>query len=184
MSYFSKHQTICIGRKCQSGQSLVEFALVLPLLIFLFSALCDAGRLVVITHRFDAATREGAKLATETTTPVINPTNGNPIAANITQLENAAVARVRRILIDSGVPAYTSGGELLAGDLQAQICTETKNGVRYWLMRVGGGWDVPTLFGLFGPTLRISSLAWGYVTEYDASTGGAGTDCSSLAAFN
>jgi Flp pilus assembly protein TadG len=62
----SKHRAAGDGRsrRGERGQSLVEMALVVPLLILIFAAMIDASRvfdaLIVLTN----AAREGARLAT------------------------------------------------------------------------------------------------------------------------
>lgn len=50
-------------RKRNSGQTLAEFALVLPMVILLLLALFDAGRAVYAYNAITNAAREGARLA-------------------------------------------------------------------------------------------------------------------------
>lgn len=47
----------------QRGQSLVEFALVLPIFVLLLFGVVDAGRLVYTNAALSQAAREGARLA-------------------------------------------------------------------------------------------------------------------------
>ncbi len=47
----------------QSGQTLVEFALLFPLLIFLVLALFDLGRAILYYSTLNTAVREGTRLA-------------------------------------------------------------------------------------------------------------------------
>jgi hypothetical protein len=47
--------------KCQSGQSLVEFALVLPILVIIFVAVADFGRIFATGIELEAATRNAAE---------------------------------------------------------------------------------------------------------------------------
>ena len=49
-------------RGCRRGQTLVEFAVVSPLLFFIVFALIDVGRLVYIYNSISSASREGARL--------------------------------------------------------------------------------------------------------------------------
>lgn len=48
-------------RRRQLGQSLVEFALVLPLFLLIVFGIVDAGRYVYITNAFNQAAREAAR---------------------------------------------------------------------------------------------------------------------------
>ena len=50
-------------RRGSDGQSLVEFALVLPLFLLLFFAIVDMGRAVFVYNSVTNAAREGARLA-------------------------------------------------------------------------------------------------------------------------
>jgi Flp pilus assembly protein TadG len=50
-------------RPRNGGQSLVEFALVLPLFLLLFFAIVDMGRAVFVYNSVTNAAREGARLA-------------------------------------------------------------------------------------------------------------------------
>ena len=62
-------------RKARSrGQSLVEFALVLPLFLLLFFAIVDMGRAVFVYNSVTNAAREGARLAivNQDTTSITN----------------------------------------------------------------------------------------------------------------
>ena len=50
-------------RKSGHGQTLVEFALVIPVFLLLMMALLDLGRAVFVTNGLTNAAREGARLA-------------------------------------------------------------------------------------------------------------------------
>lgn len=58
-------------RRVRSGQALVEFALVLPIFIFLLLAVFDLGRAVFAYNGLTNAAREGARLA------VVNQTSAS-----------------------------------------------------------------------------------------------------------
>ena len=51
------------GRRRQAGQSLVEFALLLPVLILIFMGIVDFGRAIYAYNAVSNAAREGARLA-------------------------------------------------------------------------------------------------------------------------
>lgn len=61
-------------RERNGGQSLVEFALVLPLFLLLFFAIVDMGRAVFVYNSVTNAAREGARLAivNQDTTSITN----------------------------------------------------------------------------------------------------------------
>src|SRR5262245_10447183 len=52
------------GRRSESGQSLVEFAMVLPLLLLIVFAIIDFGRIYQANVTLTNAAREGARLGT------------------------------------------------------------------------------------------------------------------------
>lgn len=49
------------GRRSEAGQSLVEFALVIPIFLLLLFGLFDVGRLVYVNNAISQAAREGAR---------------------------------------------------------------------------------------------------------------------------
>jgi len=51
------------GRRANNGQSLVEFALVLPIFLLVLFGLIDAARLVYMNSVLSQAAREGARVA-------------------------------------------------------------------------------------------------------------------------
>jgi len=50
-----------VGRRGSHGQSLVEFALVVPILLVLFLAVADFGRVFAASIAVEAATRDAAE---------------------------------------------------------------------------------------------------------------------------
>lgn len=79
----------------ERGQSLVEFALVLPVLVILLVGVFDLGRAVMLSETLNAAVREGTRYAivhgTTSSTPLGPATLTTPPAA-----DNAATTVVRR----------------------------------------------------------------------------------------
>jgi Flp pilus assembly protein TadG len=49
--------------KDKSGQSVVEFALVLPILLLVLFGITEFGRAIMVTNVLNTASREGARLA-------------------------------------------------------------------------------------------------------------------------
>lgn len=84
--------------RCERGQSLVEFALVLPVIVILLVGVFDLGRAVMLSETLNAAVREGSRYAivhgTTSSTPLGPATLTTPPAA-----DNAATTVVRRYAI-------------------------------------------------------------------------------------
>lgn len=90
------------------GQSLVEFALVLPIFIFLLFGLVDVGRLVYLNSTLSQAAREGARLGSVEASyrgsadPACG-TGGGPVCpANDTGLLNDVKAAANRMMAPFG----------------------------------------------------------------------------------
>jgi len=79
-------QRICGTRDAQRSQSLVEFALIAPILIVLLFGIVDFGRLVYIYATLNQAANEGARVAIRSS-PLL-PTDADVQAA----VKNHAVA--------------------------------------------------------------------------------------------
>jgi Flp pilus assembly protein TadG len=73
-------------RPSQRGQSLTEFALLLPILLLLLFALFDFGRAVYAYNTVSNAAREGARIA------IVDQTASGGIPAAATEAANQAVA--------------------------------------------------------------------------------------------
>lgn len=78
-------------RRRGSGQSLVEFALVLPLFLLLFFTIVDFGRAVFMYNSITNAAREGARLA------IVNQDNASILAR----------ARQQVAVAETGAPNVT-----------------------------------------------------------------------------
>jgi hypothetical protein len=105
------------GRCGQRGQTLVEFALVLPVFLVVAFGLFDAGRLVYTNSALSEAAREGARLAAAEAAWIGVPGSacvtdasaigaGNPGAhvcpSNVTALEAHVVDAVNRMAVSLG----------------------------------------------------------------------------------
>ena len=86
------------GRRASRGQSMVEFALILPILMLLFAATLDLGRLALAELSITNAAREGAFQASETPAD-IDSTKPCPASA----ATNRIVCRVQLEAKASGV---------------------------------------------------------------------------------
>lgn len=99
------------------GQGLVEFALVLPVFLFILFGLIDTGRYVYLNAVLSQAAREGARVASVeagwigSTDPSCGTTNGPVCPATATALKADIVAAANRmtapfaVLVDANVSA-------------------------------------------------------------------------------
>lgn len=81
---------MCGGRTAESGNAVVEFALVLPILLLVVFGITEFGRALMTVNVLTAAAREGARIAavgadsTTVVTRVMDVLN----AANVTAVAN------------------------------------------------------------------------------------------------
>ncbi|QFT88466.1 TadE-like protein [Bacillus sp. THAF10] len=84
--------------KSQKGQSLVEFALILPLILFLLFGMFDMGRVLFAAIALEHAAREGARVASvgksnsEVITSINNATTG--LDSNSVSISISSTARI------------------------------------------------------------------------------------------
>jgi|GEM_PF-1688529 len=137
------------------GQAAVEFVLMLPIILFLSSFALDVANMVSIGHRLSAATREGARVATETTQPI--PTTGTcsiqTCTDDITTLCCLAVRRANLVLWNSGVQDPDA--------VTAQWTTTDEDGRRYIFLEMTATETVNFAFGLTNQTLTFRSIGYG-----------------------
>jgi len=92
------------------GQSLVEFAMVLPLLLVVGFLITEFGRALWVKNMLSQTVREGARMA------VVNEAGGNPAA-----VEARAKARCDAFLVNTGMnPAEVT--------IEAQVMDSDGNG--------------------------------------------------------
>jgi len=152
-------------KKACCGQAIVELALVLPVILAIASLAIDAANMVFIAHRLSAATREGARVATESTlaspqNPTVNDNCDLSTCASSASLCCIAVNRTGLVLFDTGIQD---------GNVEARWVQETKNNCRYVLLEVEASTHVNFFFGLGNRDLSFSSVA--YAGDYDIATG-------------
>lgn len=101
-----------MSRRRSRGQGLVEFALVLPIFLFMLFGLIDAGRLVYQNSVVSQAAREGARLASVeaswigSTDPSCGTSGGPVCPSNAAAFKTNVVAAVNRMVAPFGtVPA-------------------------------------------------------------------------------
>jgi Flp pilus assembly pilin Flp len=104
--------------KDKDGQSLIEFALILPILLLVIFGITELGRAIMVTNILYSASREGARLAA-----VANPPPPDSVIARVQQVLDAA--NIEGAAIEG--PSY---------DLPTQTVTVT---VTYQFLLLGGG---------------------------------------------
>lgn len=142
------------------GQAAVEFVLMLPILLLLASVAMDTANMVFVAHRLAAATREGARVATETTQPI--PEHGDTGesctisgCASGTSLCCLAVRRANLVLWNSGVqdPDNVTGRWIER--------TDNTTNRRYVMLQITATETVNFAFGLADQTLVFRSVGYG-----------------------
>lgn len=86
----------------QKGQSLVEMAIILPLLVLLVFGVFEFGRIMFIRNTLNFAAREGARRAS-----ISSPLNVSTVQ---TQVNNSLPASLRTGLVVSVTPAAPAHG--------------------------------------------------------------------------
>lgn len=89
-----RHTARLRGRRQSAGQSLVEFALVIPIFLLLLFGLIDIGRLVYINNALAEAAREGARwgsVQTRSQTLAARATIASHTSASLTAVPNPTV---------------------------------------------------------------------------------------------
>lgn len=96
------------GRERPRGQSLVEFALILPVFLLILFGLVDAGRFVYMNSVLSQAAREGARLGSVeagwigSTDPSCGKAGGPVCPATVTALRNDILAAANRMVTPFG----------------------------------------------------------------------------------
>ncbi len=120
----------------QSGQALVEFALVVPIFFLLLLGLIDGARAVYMDSVLSQAAREGARVAAVeaawigSTDPSCGTLGGPVCPASVAQLRADVVAGVNRMTAPFGLVSSSNvflscdlPGAAPAGAWTAQTCT-------------------------------------------------------------
>ena len=80
-----------VTHKNQKGQSLVEFALLLPVFILILFGVMEFGRLWEMTNMLTSAAREGARVAAVTTPDITKTTNAAQNILSAGNIQNATI---------------------------------------------------------------------------------------------
>lgn len=119
--------------KRSGGQTLVEFALVLPLFLLLIFGLIDMGRLVYMSSTMSQAAREATRVAAVeaswigSTRADCNQTAGPVCPANVTAFRAHVLAAANRMMAPFGPIAdadlYTSCATTAPTPVTTKTCT-------------------------------------------------------------
>lgn len=146
-------------RKKTAGQAIIEFVIVLPILLLILASVSQLSLMILRWHQLLNATREGARIASETPLPLDQ-------AGNRALVANAALARTRVVLDNSGIDWWTVNVQTTwetpqAANPGAPVVTdpvtsvETQEGTQYTFLRVQAALDMPVMFGaLLRPLLQ------------------------------
>ncbi len=146
------------------GQAMVEFVLLLPMLLAVASLVIDMGNMIFVAHRLAAATREGSRVATETSVPAPeNPGAGDSCELGtcgdgVTSICCIGINRANLVLFNSGINQTEIDGEWIS---------DVRDGRRYVLYRVTAATTVDFFFGLGNQ--RLSSQATAYGDDFPVS---------------
>lgn len=103
--------------KKEDGQSIVEFALILPVFLLILCGIIDFGWMFYNQLTLNNACREGARYA------VVNTADGADMAAITTHIENSS----KNVFDKDGVEinvAYSSPGDPTEGDVTVTLKAE------------------------------------------------------------
>jgi Flp pilus assembly protein TadG len=106
--------------KDKKGQSIIEFALVLPVLLLVLFGITEFGRAIMVTNILNTAAREGAREGVESgdTTSVVEKANAVLQAANLT---GAVVDPVYDLTERTVTVTVTYDFEVLSGGILESI---------------------------------------------------------------
>ena len=124
-----------VSRRRSGGQSLVEFALVLPIFVLLLFGLVDMGRYVYLNSTLSQAAREAARVAAVEaswmgSTDASCGTAGGPVCpANLGALRVDMLAGANRMMAPFGSIAiadlYTSCGSTAPTPVSTPTCADS-----------------------------------------------------------
>lgn len=154
-------------RRATPGQTLVEFALVIPVFLVILFGLIDLGRFVVTDHILSQAAREAARLAAVqanwigSTEPgcgrpggPVCPASPAALAANVTSAANRMVAGLGGTITEVHLRCDPPGGAP-TGAWTGQSCSSRTQG-NLASVRVVFVYNAltPALSGIVGPIQR------------------------------
>lgn len=104
--------------KDKKGQSIIEFAVVLPILLMVLFGITEFGRAIMVTNVLNTASREGARLAA-----VSSVTDSLSVRARVVEVLDAANIDAKAITIQFLIPeksvevTVTTDFEVLSGGI-------------------------------------------------------------------
>jgi TadE-like protein len=147
------------------GQSLVEFALLLPVFMILLLGLLEFGFVFAHHQGLEYATREGARTGAALSNGQ-DGQNGLPVATTCTKIDDQIIAAVQRVLVGRGSLVQ------IADVSQIRIYKADANGapisgaIEVWTKGAGvvvDGGSLPLQFtkasGVWNPCLRLNNAS-------------------------
>lgn len=104
--------------KDKKGQSIIEFAVVLPILLMVLFGITEFGRAIMVTNVLNTASREGARLAV-----VSSVSDSVAVRSRVVEVLNAANIDAKEITIQFFLPqksvevTVTTDFEVLSGGI-------------------------------------------------------------------
>ena len=152
-----------MSKRSSRGQSLIEFALVMVLFFLpLTTLVLDGVRIFTTYNRLQEATREGAKVVTESQAPIPNPNALQPLPPNCEETCSddficcIAVKRANAVLWHSGIKDATVTGRWSSAN---------KGDVTYVFLTIAANKTVRYFFQT--GSLNLSVLSTGYADEFN-----------------
>jgi Flp pilus assembly protein TadG len=96
-----RNATTGLDTRRQRGQTLVEFALILPVILMLLMGLIEFGFVFAHHQGLEYATREGARTASALANGQ-NGQNGTPVGTACTTIDDQIIAAVQRVVTGTG----------------------------------------------------------------------------------
>lgn len=154
------------------GQSVVEFALVLPVLMLLMLIAVDFGRLFFTTIQLTNAAREGVSYA------ATNPTDTATIQARVATEANVQAQQGQGAITVSTACANSAGTTIACS--AATLGTAASGNTIKVVTREAFTFLTPLINGFFGGNLQVGASASAVVLGY--APGGSGSNPGSCAA--
>ena len=105
-----------------SGQSLVELAFALPLLVILALGIFDFSRAIQANNIITNMSREGANLASRTSVAPLDIMNSLASTAKPLSMSDHGAIYITQVTMVGGVPTITGNSwRVIAGDLSSRV---------------------------------------------------------------
>ena len=146
------------------GQGLTELAISLPLFFLLLTAGIDMSNIIYTYHRLAAATREGAKLVSQTGSAATSPA-----------LQQTAIDRTRLALTNSGIPWWDATVTAQVYNVDVTVPLVLYSQQSYQFLSIRAGYQPNLFFGRVLSAFGFQNIPFTTLTAqstaYNDSTG-------------